>query len=93
MHHLRAKLTFYLLVRRLLITFANSLGPDEARRDVGPYLDPNCNAIFSEKKSKKIILKKKSADDKNHEKMHSMQRISTTVGFNRFYSSLALNFN
>ena len=44
MHHLRATLTFYLLVRRLLITLANSLDPDEARRDVGPNLDPNCNA-------------------------------------------------
>ena len=26
----------------LLITFANSLDPDQARRFVGPDLDPNC---------------------------------------------------
>ena len=26
----------------LLITFANSLDPDEARQNVGPDLDPNC---------------------------------------------------
>ena len=27
---------------RLLITYANSLDPDQARRSVGPDLDPNC---------------------------------------------------
>ena len=26
----------------LLITFANGLGPDQARQNVGPDLDPNC---------------------------------------------------
>ena len=26
----------------LLITFANSLDPDQARQQVGPDLDPNC---------------------------------------------------
>ena len=26
----------------LLITFANSLDPDQARQNVGPNLDPNC---------------------------------------------------
>ena len=26
----------------LLITFANSLDPDQDRQDVGPDLDPNC---------------------------------------------------
>ena len=26
----------------LLITFTNSLDPDQARQDVGPDLDPNC---------------------------------------------------
>ena len=26
----------------LLITFANSLDPDQARHNVGPDLDPNC---------------------------------------------------
>ena len=26
----------------LLITFANSLNPDQARQNVGPDLDPNC---------------------------------------------------
>ena len=27
---------------RLVITFANSLDPDQARQNVGPDLDPNC---------------------------------------------------
>ena len=27
---------------RLLITFANSLEPDQAQQNVGPDLDPNC---------------------------------------------------
>ena len=27
---------------RLLITFGNSLNPDQARQNVGPDLDPNC---------------------------------------------------
>ena len=27
---------------RLLITFANSLDPDQAPQNVGPDLDPNC---------------------------------------------------
>ena len=26
----------------LLITFANSLDPDQARHNVGPDMDPNC---------------------------------------------------
>ena len=30
------------LLVRLLITFANSLDPDQARHNVGPDLDPNC---------------------------------------------------
>ena len=47
-------------VCRLLITFANSLDPDQARRFVEPDMDPNCLAlwlyswkIFSEKLIKK----------------------------------------
>ena len=30
------------LFRHQLITFANSLDPDQARQNVGPDLDPNC---------------------------------------------------
>ena len=38
-------LTLCLLVCSLLITFANSLDPDQARRNVGPGLDPNCSTL------------------------------------------------
>ena len=31
---------------RLLITFANSLDPDQDRQDVGPDLDPNCLTLW-----------------------------------------------
>ena len=30
------------IFRRLLISFVNSLDPDQARQNVGPDLDPNC---------------------------------------------------
>ena len=30
----------------LLITFANSLDPDQARQSVGPDLDPNCLTLW-----------------------------------------------
>ena len=30
----------------LLITFANSFDPDQARQNVGPDLDPNCLTMF-----------------------------------------------
>ena len=30
---------------RLLITFANSLDPDQARQNVGPDLDPNFDTL------------------------------------------------
>ena len=28
------------------VIFANSLGPDEARKNVGPHLDPNCWTLY-----------------------------------------------
>ena len=49
----------------LLMTFANSLDPDQARQNVGPDLDPNWLTIwrYSWKIFKKTDLKK-SKDDK-----------------------------
>ena len=32
-------------IGRLLIPYANSLDPDQARQNVGPDLDPNCFAL------------------------------------------------
>ena len=51
----------------LLITFANSLDPDQARQNVGPDLDPNCLTLwwYSWKICfVNVTLKKKSTDDK-----------------------------
>ena len=50
----------------LLISFANSLDPDQDRQYVGPDQDPNClNAliVFLKDIFKKLILKN-SADEK-----------------------------
>ena len=33
-------------LRHLLITFSNSLDPDQARQNVGPNLDPNCLTLM-----------------------------------------------
>ena len=51
---------------RLLITFANSLDPDQDHQKVGPDLDPNC--LCCTHFLKKLILKKMSADDKENMK-------------------------
>ena len=47
----------------LLITFANSLDPDQARQNVGPDLDPNYLILIDFLKI--LILEKISAEDKN----------------------------
>ena len=47
---------------RLLITFANSLDPDQVLQNVGPDLDPNC--LCHTHFLKKINFEKKLADDK-----------------------------
>ena len=63
---------------RLLITFANSLDPDQARRNVGPDLDPNCLTLWWYSLKDffffvKINLKKKSTDEKKNAKLPRMQ--------------------
>ena len=45
---------------RLLITFANSLDPDQARQNVGPDLDPNFLTLMIFLKI--IFLKKKKVN-------------------------------
>ena len=43
---------------RLLVTFANSLGPDQARQYVGSDLGPNClNTLFKKKNLQLTITK------------------------------------
>ena len=51
-----------------LITFANSLDPDQARQNVGPNLVSNCltlKVFLKEFFEKLDFEKKRSADDKN----------------------------
>ena len=55
--------------RLLMITFANSLDPDQARRSGGI---PEC---FFEK----VNLKKKSQMTKKHAKLPSMQRVKEII--------------
>ena len=60
-YHRNAKLMHI----RLLVTFANSLDPDQARQNVGPGLDPNCLALWSHSWNsflKKVILKNSAYD-------------------------------
>ena len=40
------KVNFFAYWCRLLITFANSLDPGQARQNVGPDLDPNCLTLM-----------------------------------------------
>ena len=68
----------------LLITFAKSLDPNQARKNVGPDLDPNClpfwwysYKIFSEK----VNFKKTSTDNKK-----SMQNYPACKELNRLTS-------
>ena len=48
---------------RLLITFANSLDPDQVRQNVGPDLDPNCSdtlMVFQKEYFEKVDFEKKN---------------------------------
>ena len=68
--------------RRLLITFANSLDPDQDQQNVVPDLDPIC--LCRTHFLKKLILKKKvSRRQGKHEKLPSMQRAEHLSGFNQ----------
>ena len=62
---------------RLLITFANSLDPDQARQNVRPDLDPNCLTlmVFLKEFFEKVILKKNPQPTKKHVKLPNMQRV------------------
>ena len=51
---------------RLLITFANSLAPDQDRWNVGPDLDQNS---LTPKKNPIKLISKKSADDNESKKI------------------------
>ena len=60
-------------IMKTSLSFANSLDPDQDRQGVGPDLDHN--GLTLKKFFEKDTFENKSADDKNHEKIPSMQRI------------------
>ena len=68
---------------RLLITFANSLNPDQDRQNVGPDLDPNCLCQNGSKLCVIVFLKEffekvnfeQSRQPQKHEKSPSMPRV------------------
>ena len=66
----------------LLISFVNSLDPDQARQNVGPDLDPNSFdtlMVFLKDFFEKVNLKKKKKTQmtKKHAKLPSMQRVKS----------------
>ena len=67
---------------RLLLLFVdnlcNSLDPDQDQKNAGPHLDPNHLTLWHcswKNFMKKLILKKSTDDQKNNEKLPSMQRV------------------
>ena len=58
----------------------NSLDPVQARQNVGPELDPNflTLTVFLNFFFEKHDFEKKSADDKTHVKLPSMQIVKST---------------
>ena len=63
----------------LLITFAKSLDPDQARQNVRPDLDPNCLTlmVFLKDFFENVNLEKINLQTtKKHAKLPSMQRVN-----------------
>ena len=62
----------------LMITFANSLAPDQDRQNLGAYLDPNCLASVPELECfEKVHLEKSQQTTKKHEKVPSMESVNS----------------
>ena len=72
--HFNSSCNFY----RLLISFANSLDPDQEQQYVGPDLDPNCltQIVFMKEFYEKVNFEKKASRQLKHEKLPSMQSIN-----------------
>ena len=69
---------------RLLITFANSLDPNQARQNVGPDLVPNCLTFWWY--SYKIFFEKVNFKKKIHRRQKSMQSYPACKELNRLTS-------
>ena len=65
---------------RLLITFANSLEPDQARQNVGPDLDPNClTAGIPDFDFEEVHFEGKQNSTKSMKKIPSMLRVKLRI--------------
>ena len=58
---------------RLLITFTNSLNPDQDRQNVGPDLDPNCLTLILF--LKETFERKVSRRQQKHAQFSCIQRV------------------
>ena len=67
-----------LAVTCLLITFTNSLDPDQDQQNVGPDLDPSCLTliVFLKEFFEKVNFEKVSRRQQKPEKLPSMQRVN-----------------
>ena len=72
-YEMRKAMLLFVHYCRLLISFANSLDPGQARQKVGPDLEPKLfdtqmvflKDFFEKKKTTLFLINIKSADDKN----------------------------
>ena len=70
---------------RQLITFANSLEPDQVQQYVSPDLDSNLLTLWYcswKNFLKKFMLKKVSAQQQKHEILPSMQKVNVSSQWN-----------
>ena len=70
---------------KLVITFANSLDPNQDRQNVCPDLDPSCLklVVFLEEFNEKVNFDKSQQTTTKHKKLSSMQRVNALCTFLR----------
>ena len=79
-----------------LITFANSLDPDQARHNVRPDLDPNYLTlmVFLKEFFEKVDNEKNQQTTKKHEKLPRMQRVKLMDKYvHKFFVHLGLRLD
>ena len=63
----------------LLITFANSVDPDQDQQNVGPDLDPNCLTLMVIKILKEFLKKKNDCEKIQQAKKHHKKISQYTI--------------
>ena len=71
----------------MLITYANSLEPDQAWQNVGPDLDPDCLTlmVFLKDFFERVDLEKNQLTTKTHTKLPRRQRVKSRFLYLEFY--------